>query len=79
MHAIFAAGIALVAGLAVAPAGTSERPGDGAMGDVLIGSTGDTGYTAGWHIAPDVNPRHRRLHHDRYEDGLSDGHRSAGR
>jgi hypothetical protein len=83
MKAIFTAALAIVAGLAVTPAGAGERLRDGAMGAVVIGSVAGagtgTGYTAGRHVAPEVNPRDRRLHHDRFEDGPSDGHRNAGR
>jgi hypothetical protein len=81
MKAIFTAAIAIVAGLAVTPAGAGERLRDGAMGAVVIGSVaaGDTGYTAGRHVARDLNPRNRRLHYDRYEDGASEGHRNASR
>ena len=80
MKAIFTAAIAVVAGLAVAPAGAGERLRDGAMGAVVIGTmAGETGYTAGRHVARDVNPRNRRLHHDRYEDGTGEGHRNASR
>jgi hypothetical protein len=80
MQAIFTAAIAIIAGLAVAPAGAGERLGDRAMGAVVIGAVaGETGYAAGGNITRDVNPRNRRLYDDRYEDGASDGHRNAGR
>ena len=80
MKAIFTAAIAIVAGLAVTPAGAGERLRDGAMGAVVIGTVaGETGYAAGRRSAPDGNPRNRRLYNDRYEDGASDGHRNAGR
>ena len=81
MKVICAAAMAVIAGLAVTPAGAGERLRDGAMGAVVIGSVagGDTGYTAGRHVAREVNPRDRRLHDDRYEDGASEGHRNAGR
>jgi hypothetical protein len=81
MKAIFTAAIAIVAGLAVTPAGAGERLGDGATGAVVIGAVaGEAGYAAGRHIAPDVNPRsNRRLYDDRYDDGASDRHRNAAR
>ena len=80
MKAIFTATIAIVAGLAVTPAGAGERLRDGAMGAVVIDAmAGETGYAAGRHGARDLNPRNRRLHHDRYEDGASESHRTAGR
>jgi len=78
MKAIFTA--AIVAGLAVTPAGAGERLRDGAMGAVVIGAlSGEAGYTAGQYVARDVNPRNRRLHHDRYDDGAPEGHRNASR
>jgi hypothetical protein len=80
MKAIFTAAIAIVAGLAVTPAGAAERLTDGAVGAVVVGAVaGETGSTAGRHAARDVDPRNRRLHDDRYEDAPSDGHRNAGR
>ena len=80
MKAIFTAAFAIVAGLAVTPAGAGVRLGDGAMGTVVIGAVaGETGYAAARHIAPDVNPRNRRLYDDRYDDGASDRHRNAAR
>jgi hypothetical protein len=76
MKAIF--GAAIVAGLAVTPAGAGERLRDGAMGAVVIGAAaGETEYKGGRYVARDVNPRSRRLHDDRYEDAPSDGHRNA--
>ena len=76
-----AAAIAIVAGLAVAPAVAGERLRAEAVGAVVIGSeAGDaTGYTPARHIARELNLRHRRLHNDRYEDGAGDSHRDAGR
>jgi len=80
MKAIFTTPIAIIAGLAVAPAGAGERLRDGAMGAVVVGAMAvETGYAADRHVTRDVNPRNRRLHHDRYEDGASEGHRTAGR
>jgi hypothetical protein len=80
MKAIFTATIAVVAGLTVTLAGAGERLRGGATGAVVIGAmAGETGYTAGRHVARDVNPRNRRLHYDRYEDGVSEGHRNASR
>jgi len=83
MKAIFTGAIAVVAGLAVTPAGAGERLRDGAMGAVVLDAmAGETGYAAGRHVARDLNPRNPRngpLHHDRYEDGASEGHRTAGR
>jgi hypothetical protein len=80
MKAIFTAAIAVVVGLGVTPAGAGELLRDGAMGAVVIDATaGEAGYTSGRHVARDVNPRGRRLHRDRYEDDVSEGHRNAGR
>lgn len=80
MKAIFTAAIAIVAALAVTPAGAGERLKDGAIGAVVIGEVaGETGYTAGRHVAREFNPPNRRLHDDRYEDGASEGHRNASR
>jgi hypothetical protein len=80
MKAILTAAIAIVVGLAVTPAGAGERLRDGAMGAVVIDAmAGETGYASGRHAARDVDPRNRRLHYDRYEDDVSEGHRNAGR
>lgn len=86
MKAIFtAAVVAIIAGVAVTPAGARERLGDGAMdtvaGTVVGGSVGLAagGYTAGPEIARRVSPRNRRIHEDRYHDGDGDGRRSASR
>ena len=80
MKAIFTGVIAIIASLAVAPAEAGKWFRDRAMGAVVVGAMANgTEYTAGRHDARDVNPRNRRLDHDRYEDDARDGHRNAGR
>jgi hypothetical protein len=89
MRAIFtAAAVTIIAGVAVTPAGASERLRDGATGaaaGAVVGGPvglvagGVVGYTAGPKIARHIHPRNRRVHEDDYRDGAAEGHRSANR
>jgi len=78
MQAIFTAAIAIVAGLAVTPAGAGEPLRDGAIGAVVIGAVaGEAGSTGARHAARHLNHRDRDVRDDRYEDAPSDSHRNA--